>query len=209
MGLVDPGINIREENEMTDIMSNTLYTLISAIPELEKTEREELFRGLFIDIFGATVIDKMIDEGFCEKPASTKYHGNHEGGLLQHSIAVAYYLTLYTEKLGLDWERENSPIIIGILHDLCKIDSYRRDECGEDTWVYSHSTLIDGHSQKSVIYSQMYGMTLTEEEILCIVNHMGSYETNRWNEYDRAVKMNKNVLYTHMADVAASKILGV
>lgn len=192
-----------------DITSDSLYNLVLAVPNMGRDEREETFKDIFRSVLGEFVVSKLIDEGFCEKPASTKYHGNYEGGLLQHSIAVAYYLTLYTEKLNLHWEREDSPLLVGILHDLCKIDSYRRVTNDEDTWVHSHSNLMGGHSQKSVIYAQMYGMKLTKEEILCIVNHMGPYETDRWDEYDRAVKSNKNVMYTHMADVAASKILGV
>lgn len=188
--------------------SETLYNIALAVPNLSRTEREELFRDMFGGLLGVESTDGLIGDGFCEKPASTRFHGNYEGGLLQHSVAVAYYLTLYTEKLELSWTRDNSPLIIGLLHDLCKIDSYQRDVEGA-SWVYSHSSLIDGHSQKSVIYSQMYGIELTKEEILCIVNHMGSYETNRWDEYDKAIKTNKNVMYTHMADVAASKIMGV
>ena len=50
-------------------------------------------------------------------------------------------------------------------------------------------------------------ITLTEEEILCIRYHMGPYVTADWDEYDKAIKKYPNVLFTHTADMYASKVL--
>ena len=52
-------------------------------------------------------------------------------------------------------------------------------------------------------------MTLTEEEIFCISFHMGAYETDRWNQYDAAIKKYETVLWTHTADMYASKVRNV
>ena len=52
--------------------------------------------------------------GFFEAPASTKYHGCYEGGLFDHSLEVAKSLVNLTEKLGLTWERPESPYIVGM-----------------------------------------------------------------------------------------------
>ena len=38
---------------------------------------------------------------------------------------------------------------------------------------------------------------------------MGAYEKDMWNEYDKAIIKYPNVLYTHTADMIASKIVGV
>ena len=52
---------------------------------------------------------------------------------------------------------------------------------------------------------------LTDEEIACIRWHMGAYEidTKMWQYYDSAIRKYPNVLYTHTADMIASKIDGV
>ena len=146
---------------------------------------------------------------FFEAPASTKFHGAYEGGLFDHSLAVAESLVELTEKLGLEWERPESPYIVGMYHDLCKCDNYVVDiETGK--YIYNPEIIIPGHGDKSVIMLQNY-MSLTDEEIACIRWHMGAYETDTklWNYYGRAIETYPNVLYTHTADMIASKIRGV
>lgn len=44
------------------------------------------------------MVDWLIDKGFFTAPASTKYHGNHEGGLLEHSYMVAKALVDMSER---------------------------------------------------------------------------------------------------------------
>lgn len=150
---------------------------------------------------------------FIKAPASTKYHGNYPGGLYEHSLTVTQSLMKLTENLELTWEREASPIIVGLFHDLCKIDAYERkfDVKGESI-AYNHSSapVIDGHGEKSIIYLQKY-VDLTDEEIACIRWHMGAYErdTSKWEYYDRAIRKYPNVLYTHTADMIASKIIDI
>ena len=50
-------------------------------------------------------------------------------------------------------------------------------------------------------------MGLTEEERLCIRYHMGAYETSDWDGYDQAIRKFPNVLWTHTADMLASKLM--
>ena len=71
-------------------------------------------------------------------------------------------------------------------------------------------SILPGHGDKSVIMLSKY-ITLTDEEIACIRWHMGAYEkdTTMWNYYGKAIEKYPNVLYTHTADMIASKILGV
>ena len=64
--------------------------------------------------------------GFFTAPASTKYHGAYEGGLYDHSRQVFLRLKDLTEKNDLAWEREESPFFIGMFHDLCKCDQYKK-----------------------------------------------------------------------------------
>lgn len=52
-------------------------------------------------------------------------------------------------------------------------------------------------------------MRLTEEEELCIRYHMGAYETDDWDGFDKAIRKFPNVLFTHTADMYASKCMEV
>lgn len=151
----------------------------------------------------------LADLGFFTAPASTKFHGAYSGGLFDHSFEVAKALVELTEKLGLKWERPESPYIVGMYHDLCKCDNYVIDrETGK--YIYNPDMIIPGHGDKSVIMLQKY-MKLTDEEIACIRWHMSAYETDTklWNYYGRAIEEYPNVLYTHTADMIAAKIKGV
>ena len=129
--------------------------------------------------------------GFFTAPASTKYHGNYEGGLLEHSYMVTKFLLTLTQDNHLIWRKARSPFIVGMFHDLCKIDQYRHPVTGhieefnggrtpiydEQAWEYNHDTLLKGHGDKSVmLLSQFY--TLTDEEIMCIRYHMGALPTS-------------------------------
>ena len=62
---------------------------------------------------------------FTTAPASTKYHGSYTGGLLEHSVNVMYALCKMTEDNHLSWSRPESPIIVGLFHDICKTDQYK------------------------------------------------------------------------------------
>lgn len=179
------------------------------------------------------VSDDMVDYlrtyGFFVAPASTKYHGNYEGGLIEHSIAVTKFLVQLTKDNHLTWKNPRSPYVVGMFHDLCKIDQYipqyeLREElkpaplnnpksttfvktlCG---YEYNSDTLLKGHGDKSVMFlSQFY--TLTDEEIMCIRYHMGAFtDKSEWNYYTRAVRNYPNVLWTHQADMLASHVVGV
>ena len=150
--------------------------------------------------------DDLYNIGFFEAPASTKYHGNYEGGLFEHSIIVTQELVNLTKKLDLKWERPQSPYIVGLLHDLCKVDNYTKKEDG--SYDYNKDKIFTGHGSLSVARAGEL-FKLTEEEKACIFHHMGAYEKDMWNEYGKAIEKYPNVLYTHTADMIASKIIGV
>lgn len=154
-------------------------------------------------------VETLEELGFFTQPASTKYHGAYAGGLFDHSFLTAKALVELTEKLGLKWERSESPYIVGMYHDLCKCDNYVVDpETGK--YIYNPDIIIPGHGDKSVMILQKY-ITLTDEEIACIRWHMGAYETDTklWDYYGKAIEKYPNVLFTHTADMMSSKILGV
>lgn len=179
---------------------------------MSKQERIDVFVNFMSEALFLTDVSNLVaalDEmGFFEAPASTKYHGNYPGGLFDHSFAVAKSLVSLTKRMELKWEKPHSPYLIGMLHDICKCDQYKQKEDG--TYDYVANLPLVGHGDKSVILAQTM-CKLTEEEILCIRWHMGAYETDTklWNNYGAAIEKYPNVLWTHTADMVASRILKV
>lgn len=140
-------------------------------------------------------------------PASTKYHGNYEGGLFDHSFIVMNVLADLTKQNNLVWQREESPYIIGLFHDLCKVNQYKQSD-GECPYEYRTDNLLAGHGDKSVMVASTL-LQLTEEEMLCIRYHMGAFtEKSEWDYYTRAVHKYPNVLWTHTADMIATHVVG-
>ncbi len=60
------------------------------------------------------------DSSWLTSPASTKYHLNKEGGLLEHSVGVTETLLKFREALAPQISEE-SCVIVGLLHDVGKI----------------------------------------------------------------------------------------
>ena len=54
------------------------------------------------------VIELLHNMGFFTQPASTRFHGNYEGGLFDHSYRVATELLKLTDALHLEWWRKGS-----------------------------------------------------------------------------------------------------
>lgn len=130
-------------------------------------------KELFLDECRTNVkragIDKLLDwlenkSDFFTSPASTKYHGNYEGGLCEHSRNVFRELRRFNDIYDLHYPIETLAIV-GLLHDVCKANFYKRgtrnvkDENG--TWVTVDVWEIDdrlplGHGEKSCIILQKY-----------------------------------------------------
>ena len=184
-------------------------------------ERIELFSSFLKPHLKERDFDALyqwcIENEFFSQAASVKYHGNYPGGLFDHSYNVAETLVRLTKDNDcVQWERPESPYIVGMFHDLCKIDQYRGTCCKDGAlhdhivdWEYNPDTLFKGHGDKSIILLSQF-LTLTDEEIACIRYHMGAFtEKEEWRDYTRAVHAFPNVLWTHQADMLASHVHGV
>lgn len=162
------------------------------------------------------------EHGFFTAPASVKHHGAVEGGLFDHSLTVMDSLVTMTNRNHLQWSRTASPYIVGMLHDLCKMDDYvvEMDDPGMEmmggeivgrtyAFDYNPETILTGHGDKSVLMLAPW-IGLTEEEIMCIRWHMGAFDDKaNWNRYGAAVERWPTVLWTHTADMVAARVLGV
>jgi len=134
---------------------------------------------------------------FFDAPASTRFHLSKPGGLLEHSLNVYKCLKDYLERprvkevynLNIS---EESVAIVALLHDLCKVNVYRKsfrnkkDDKGNWVQVPSYDYNDDlpyGHGEKSVYIISGF-MKLTREESFAIRYHMGFSETDNKNVGD-------------------------
>ncbi len=149
----------------------------------------------FIDLYKTYIkrpgSEKLLDfllsknSDFFEAPASTRFHLNYDGGLVEHSLNVYDCLKDYLSRdrvkqtYGLSYSEE-SIAIVALLHDLCKINVYKkgtRNVKENGTWIQVPSYEYDdklpyGHGEKSVYMISGY-MKLTREEAFAIRYHMG------------------------------------
>ena len=152
---------------------------------------------------------------FFTAPASTKYHGACEGGLMEHSLAVYDNLLKITTLYGLTISSD-SLIICALLHDLCKANFYKRglrNRKNSDTGIWEQVEVYEvndqlplGHGEKSVMIAQRY-ILLSSEEMLAIRWHMGGFDDAASGVGGRTLSMAMSrhplVAALHMADLAA------
>lgn len=179
--------------------------------EIDLETKKKLMLGVYPGI-DETFLNWLIENGYFTAPASTKYHGAHEGGLFDHSFAVTAELVKLTEVNNLKWDDIRSPVVVGLFHDICKMDQYKHpveDMENTNQWIFSDDTLLKGHGDKSVMILASH-IQLTEEEVMCIRYHMGAFtDKSEWNDYTRAIHKYQNVLWTHHADMLASHVMGI
>lgn len=156
-------------------------------------------RSEFVELLYSTgregmdeVIGQLEELGFFQAPASSKFHLNHEGGLLEHSLNVCKVgLILREQMLALKPDLEESlnkesVIIAALLHDICKADIYqkcirkRKDRLGQwvdyETYELDYSDFPLGHGEKSVIVLLRMGLDLSDDEIMAIRWHMSAWD---------------------------------
>lgn len=159
---------------------------------------------------------------FFTAPASTRYHGSYEGGLVEHSLNVYDRLVWEMENtVGAGWQELYSPetvAIVALFHDLCKIDRYvitekwRKDENGDweayEAYEYNKEKAEMGHGAQSVFYLQKF-IQLTEFEAQAIFWHMGAYDISPYATLaacSETFKWNPLAFLTHRADMAATYV---
>lgn len=155
---------------------------------------------------------------FFTAPASTRYHGNYEGGLLEHSLNVYDCLCdilsrpRIKEVYGIEYSEE-SIAIAALLHDICKVNFYNvafrnaKNEAGKWETV-PYYTIDDrlpyGHGEKSVYIISGY-MRLTRDEAFAIRYHMGfSADKENHGNVGKAMEMFPLAFFLNCADSEAA-----
>lgn len=155
---------------------------------------------------------------FYTAPASTKYHGAEESGLVKHSLAVLENFWKVAPVFGYEATESNkeSAAIACLFHDICKANFYKvsyRNVKDEETgsWYKAPYYTVDeslpygSHGAKSV-FLVMSHMLLTAEEAMAIHHHMGAYGKSSYEDCGKAYANSKLAWLVHLADEAATYI---
>ena len=198
--------------------------LTDMINEPKKTDKND-----FIKIFKEKITregsDKLLEflekSDFFTAPASTRYHGAYEGGLLRHSLNVYECLSEYLarDRVKQKYElnvSEESAAIVALLHDICKVNFYTtsfRNSKNEQTGKWEkvpyytiNDTLPYGHGEKRVYMISGF-MRLTRDEAMAIRWHMGFSGIEDKNMIGKALEMYPLAFALSVADMEASYFL--
>ncbi len=166
------------------------------------------------------LLDYMLKSDFFIAPASTRFHGSHEGGLLEHSLNVYHCLKDYLERerakkvYNMNYSEETIALC-ALLHDICKINFYKVDyrnaknDAGQWEKVPYYTiddTLPYGHGEKSVYIISGY-MRLSREEAFAIRYHMGFSGIEDKNSIGKAFEMFPLAFALSVADMEATYYL--
>ncbi|MBQ5754200.1 MAG: hydrolase [Oscillospiraceae bacterium] len=182
------------------------------------------YREEFIRIFqqhvqrpGAEKLLAWLDTtDFFRAPASTRFHGACEGGLVMHSVNV--YRALRDNYFE-EGDSEESFAICGLLHDLCKANFYKagtRNVKNEVTgqWEKVPTYNIEdafpyGHGEKSVYLIERF-MRLKPAEAVAIRWHMGGFDDSvrgGSRAMGEAFYMYPLAAKLHLADLTATYLM--
>lgn len=206
---------------------------------------KERFVGIYTGTIKRPGADKLLEwlekTDFFEAPASSRFHLSCPGGLLEHSLNVYDRLrNLFFEEFctgeenrELTAEEQESIAICSLLHDLCKVDVYKKefrnqktydpekvakaekwqiknDAGGKFIWeaVETYKFQDDmpyGHGEKSVYIISGF-MRLTREEAFAVRYHMGPWQEGEKRNAGDTFGKYTLALLTHMADMMATYI---
>lgn len=164
--------------------------------------------------------DKLLDwikqSDFLYAPASTRFHGNTEFGLVTHSLNVYHCLKRLLELHGLaDQYSEETVAICALMHDCCKANMYVKDYRNvkvdgiwtqKEVYTINERAPLGDHADKSVIILQQF-IKLSVEEIYAIRAHMGGFDNAvKGGSYfvSKVFEQSKLALLLHLADMEAT-----
>jgi 23S rRNA maturation-related 3'-5' exoribonuclease YhaM len=150
------------------------------------------------------LIDHLLNSDYFTAPASTRYHNSFTGGLCLHSLKV---MKMFSDENKL-WEKslpQDSVILCGLLHDLCKIGMYSETDDG----YLKRKDLPAGHGTLSVSRIEEHvKLTVPEKDvILCHMSLFGAYQYRDFKVWDlhRAIIRTPQVQVFAAIDMADSR----
>jgi len=189
-------------------------------------EHKERFLSIFGEHITREGADKLLEyitspaSDFFTAPASLRYHGSYEGGLVEHSLNTYDCMVAYLardrvrELYKMDYPPE-SVAICALLHDICKVNTYKpgfrnvKDEKGKWQQVPSNEyddKLPYGHGEKSVYIIGGF-IRLSREEAFAIRYHMGFSGTEDKRHIGEALERFPLAFALNVADMEATYFL--
>lgn len=186
--------------------------------EMFESAYKEVFITCLREALGTRWSDAFLKEleegGFFTSPCSTQYHLAHAGGLVEHSVNVAYLCKDLGESVGFTDEQLDSLVVAGLLHDVGKMGQFGKAN-------YIENILKSGEQSKSKPYTsnselmyvpheirslQIIGkyIDLTEEESFAILHHNGMYGDLKYTLQGKETPMQ---MILHFADMWASRVM--
>ena len=154
-------------------------------------------------------LQDLEDNGFYDAWASTTFHCNYTGGLVEHTLNVIEYALKLADTYESKVSRE-SIVLCASLHDNGKAYDYYVDNLlksgktsGSKPKKINPKLMIKSHAMRSLNIGSKF-FDLIESEKVCILSHDGWYEnTNR--EYMLALD---ELLYiVHSADLYVARFV--
>jgi len=153
-----------------------------------KSEYEKIFTENIKREGASALLEYIKTTDFFTAPASTRFHSNFQGGLVEHTVKVYNrFLKMLEYEYGKKWiekpENQETAAVIALLHDLCKVNCYKTEmrnvKVGNE-WIKQPFFSFDdplpyGHGEKSVYMICGY-IKLTREEAMSINWHMGAFD---------------------------------
>ena len=190
------------------------------------------------------LVEKLDSSDFFYAPATTQYYGSYPGGLCEHSIEVYVNLAQLVNnkfaELGMVRDGKDallvselleSVVILGLLHDICKMNRYEQtsrnvknyckdgklsDDRGKFNWeavsAYqsrsSSDRFIFGSDGETSEFMIRQFIPLTMEESVAIINCKGDTDANQSRGVNLSAIFGKYDLpvLLHVADVLACYI---
>lgn len=181
----------------------------------------------FIKIFNENIhregADKLLEyllsknSDFFIAPASTRFHGDYDCGLVTHSVNVYCCLKDYLSRnrcineYGMQYADETIAIV-ALLHDVCKINCYHKYmknvKNEADAWERVEAFKFEdpepfGHGEKSVFLISKF-LRLTNEEAYAIRYHMGFSEEGGGRNAGKAFEKYPLAFALNVADMESS-----
>ena len=208
------------------------------LEDYEIQENKEVFCNILWDLDVANggregtdvtgLINYLDDNGFFTAPASTKYHCSFPGGLCLHSLNVYRALVSLCDRfISDDKYSKSSLIIVGLLHDLNKINFYEEtvknekvysnygkkyDELGNFDWVATKSYKVKDAKDRKIlgnkgtvsylIASQF--IPLTNEETMALMYQYSAVDREPVNDLSEILAKFNLCVLLHSADIIAT-----
>lgn len=158
------------------------------------------------------LLQYLINRGYFDAPASTRYHMAEPGGLVEHSLNVCRVALEVNETLGKPCS-ESSVVFVALLHDLGKAGFNKRDyyepqykingELKATPYARNKDVVPLPHEITGALTLERF-VKVTDEEVWALIHHNGMYGDLKYNLQGKESELQ---MIIHFADMWASRVL--